>query len=76
LSDEEQRQRIIEVLQREEGVECPELVVNNIVEGMGPAVVIYSCKEGDLSKNLRLSEEDAVYIGLDRSTWRFPPENL
>jgi hypothetical protein len=76
LSNEERRQRIIEVLQREEGVECPELVVNDIFVGMGAAVVNYTCKEGDLSKNLRLSEDDAVYIGLDRSTWRAPPETL
>ena len=67
LSEKEQRRRIIEVLRREEGVECPELMVKNIFEGLGPAVVNYTCKEGETSKKLRLSEEDAVYIGLDRS---------
>jgi len=72
LSDEEQRQRIIEVLHREEGVDCPELAVKGIFEGLGPVVVTYTCKEGEPSKKLRLSEEDAVYIGLDRSLPDFP----
>ena len=67
LSEGERWQRIIEVLHREEGVECPELVVKNIFEGLDPAVVNYTCKEGEPSKKLRLSEEDAVYIGLDGS---------
>jgi hypothetical protein len=77
LSDEERRRRIIEVVQREEGLECPELVVHGIVEGLGPAVVNYACKEGEPSRELRLSEEEAVYVvGLDRSAWRAPPETL
>lgn len=76
LSEAEQRRRIIEVVQREEGLECPELVVNGIREGLGPAVVNYTCKEGESSRDLRLTEEEAVYIGLDRSAWRAPPETL
>jgi hypothetical protein len=67
LSDEEQRQRIIEVLHRKAGVECPELAVIRIMEAFGPAIVIYTCKEGETSKNMELTEEEAVYIGLDRS---------
>ena len=63
---EEQRRRIIDVLRREEGVECPELVVNAVLEVLGP-VVNYSCREGEPSKNVRLSEEDAMHIGLDTS---------
>ena len=76
LSDEERRRRIIEVVERQEGLECPELVVNDIFEGMGPAVVNYTCREGEPSRDLRLSEEEAVYIGLDRSARRAPPETL
>jgi hypothetical protein len=68
LSAEEQRQRFIEVLRRKTGVECPELVVIRIMEAFGPAKVIYTCKEGETPKNLELSENEAVYIGLDRST--------
>jgi hypothetical protein len=68
LGDEEQRQRIIEVLYRKTGVKCPELVVNRIMEAFGPAIVIYTCKEGETSENLELTEEEATYIGLDRST--------
>ena len=76
LSYEERRRRIIEVVQRQEGLECPELVVNDILEGLGPAVVNYTSREGEPSRDLRLTEEDAVYIGLDRSAWRAPPETL
>jgi hypothetical protein len=74
LSDEERRRRIIEVVQRQVGLECPELVVNDILESLGPAVVNYTGREGEPSRDLHLSEEDAVYIGLDRSAWRPPPE--
>jgi len=68
LSAEEQRQRFIEVLHRKTGVECPELAVIRIMEGFGPAIVIYTCKEGETEENLELTEEEAKYIGLDRST--------
>jgi hypothetical protein len=64
LSDEERRSRIIEVVQRGEGLECPELVVHGIVEGLGPTVVNYACKEGEPSRELRFSEEQAVYVCL------------
>jgi hypothetical protein len=44
--------------------------------GPGPAVVNYTCREDEASRDLRLTEEDAVYIGLDRSAWSAPPETL
>src|SRR5215212_8157005 len=62
-----QRQRIRELVEKVTGVDCPDLVVNDVVEALGPAVVNYTCKEGEPSRDLRLSEEDAVYLGLNRS---------
>jgi len=69
-----QRQRIRELVEKVTGVDCPDLVVNDVVEALGPAVVNYTCKEGEPSRDLRLSEEDAVYLGLNRSGSRQPPE--
>jgi hypothetical protein len=37
------------------------------MEAFGPAKVIYTCNEGETPKNLELTEEEATYIGLDRS---------
>jgi len=69
-----QRQRIRELVEKVTGVDCPDLVVNDVVEALGPAVVNYTCKEGEPSRDLRLSEEDAVYLGLNRSGSRQAPE--
>ncbi len=47
LSDEEQRQRIIEGVRKEALVDCPTLVVERI-ENAGHAVTVYFwCKEED-----------------------------
>jgi hypothetical protein len=61
-------------VRRKEGVKCPQLVINDIYEGPDPARVNYTCKEGDPSKDLILSEAEALFIGLDRSTARAEPE--
>jgi hypothetical protein len=74
LGEEEQRRRIRGIVLAKTGVDCPDLVIHEVSEGMGPARVNYTCKEGEPSRELRLSEEDAVYVGLDRSGWRQPPE--
>ncbi len=71
---EDQVQRIIEVVRREEGADCPELEVLDIEEAIGPAIVTYRCKESEDPKQLRLTERDARYIGLDRSLYRADPE--
>ena len=70
LGEEEQRRRIRAVVKKETGADCPDLEVHEVIEALGPAVVNYTCKEGENSKNLKLSEEDAEYIGLDRK----PPD--
>jgi hypothetical protein len=52
LSDEEQRQRVIEVVLREKGEDCPELVVVRARARLGGGLVDYQCKEGDPSDSL------------------------
>ncbi len=66
LSKEEQRRRIIELAQKR-GLDCPEMVVEQIDAGLGGVLVIYRCKEGDPPQELRLRAEDAEYIGIDMS---------
>ena len=73
LSDEEQRQRVIEVVLREKGEDCPELVVVGARARLGGGLVDYLCKEGDPSDSLMLTPEDARYVGIDMSV-PDPPE--
>jgi hypothetical protein len=73
LSDEEQRQRVIEVVLREKGEDCPELVVVHARARLGGGLVDYLCKEGDPSDSLMLTPEDARYVGIDLSV-PDPPE--
>lgn len=76
LSKEEQRQRIIELVRQKEGQECPELVVEYIEEAIGPEThVFYRCKESDPEKQLVLDDEQATYIGLDRTAPEGPEMN-
>jgi hypothetical protein len=67
LSDEEQRQRVIEVVLREKGEDCPELVVVGARARLGGGLIDYRCKEGDPSNSLMLTPEDARYVGIDMS---------
>jgi hypothetical protein len=73
LSNEERRQRVIEVVWREIGVDCPELEVVCARARLGGGIVFYRCKEGDPSDNLMLTPEDARYVGIDMSV-RSRPE--
>jgi hypothetical protein len=73
LSDEEQRQRVIEVVLREKGEDCPELVVVGARARLGGGLVDYRCKEVDPSDSLMLTPEDARYVGIDMSVPE-PPE--
>jgi hypothetical protein len=79
LSKQDQRQRIIEVVRRESGVNCPTLVVEHIEEAMHQVTVFYWCKEEEVENNrmirsLALAEEDAEYIGVDRGAYDDAPE--
>jgi hypothetical protein len=73
LSDEEQRQRVIEIVRRETGVDCPELEVVRARARLGGGIVFYRCEEGAPSDSLMLTSEDARYVGIDMSV-RSRPE--
>ena len=72
LSAEDQRQRIIEVAQAK-GVDCPEMVVEELTTVLGGGLVNYRCKEGDRVEDLELTPEEAEYVGLDMNAYG-PPE--
>jgi hypothetical protein len=80
LSDEEQRQRIIEVVRKEALVDCPTLVVERIESAEHAVTVYFWCKEVDAEKEelvqgLILAEEDAEYIGANRPAYGNPETN-
>jgi hypothetical protein len=72
LSDEEQRQRVREVVQRETGEDCPDLVVLRANAILGGGLVDYRCGEDGRSGSLNLSPEDARYVGIDMSVRERP----
>jgi hypothetical protein len=64
LSEEQQRQRIRELVQKKTGVYWPELRVGDIEQAMSSATVFYWCKKEDvgkrwLQKQLDLTDEEA-----------------
>jgi len=71
-SDEEQRQRVREVVQRETGEDCPDLVVLRANAILGGGLVHYRCGEGGTSGSLNLSPEEARYVGIDMSVRDLP----
>ena len=80
LADEEQRRRIIELVKNKTHAECPELQLVDIQEGFR-VWVFYWCHAEEVGypehlRDIRLSAEEAEYIGLDRSAWRAPPETF
>jgi hypothetical protein len=80
LSDEGQRQRIIEVVRKEALVDCPTLVVERIESAEHAVTVYFWCKEEDAEKEelvqgLILAEEDAEYIGANRRAYGNPETN-
>jgi hypothetical protein len=77
-SDEEQRQRIIEVVRKKALVDCPTLVVERIEDAGHAVTVFFWCEEEDaqraeLVQGLILDDEDAEYIGVGK-TARGNPE--
>jgi hypothetical protein len=80
LSYEEQGQRIIEVVRKEALVDCPTLVVERIENSGYTVTVFFWCKEEDAEKDelvqgLILAEEDAEYIGVNRTAYGNPETN-
>jgi hypothetical protein len=68
LSEEEQRQRIRELVRKKTGVDWPELRVGGIQKAMTSTTVFYWCTEKDVGrrgheKQLELTDEEAETIG-------------
>jgi hypothetical protein len=68
LSEEEQRQRIRELVRKKSGVDWPELKVGGIEKAMTSTTVFYWCTEKDVGrrgheKQLELTDEEAEFIG-------------
>jgi hypothetical protein len=72
MSKEEQRQRIIEVVRKKEGVDCPELVVDWAGPLVGGGQVNYKCTKHAPLQYLDLDPEQARYVGIDMSVRESP----
>ena len=64
MSEEEQRQRIRELVRKKTGMDWPTLRVGNIEKAMSSATVFYWCTEEDVGKRghqkqLELTDEEA-----------------
>ena len=64
MSEEEQRQRIRELVRKKTGVDWPELKVGGIQKAMTSTTVFYWCTEEDVGKRghqkqLELTDEEA-----------------
>ena len=75
MSEEQQRQRIRELVQKKTGVDWPTLQVGDIEKAMSSATLFYWCTKEDvgkrwLQKQLELSDEEAESIGANRSVGR------
>jgi hypothetical protein len=67
LSEEQQRQRVRELVRKNTGVDWPELTVVDIEKGMSSATVFYWCRKEDVGKRghekqLELTDEEAKSI--------------
>jgi hypothetical protein len=75
LSEEEQRQRIRELVRKQTGADWPELKIVDIEKAMGSVTVFYWCMKEDVGKRgrekqLELTDEEAESIGVNRSVRR------
>ena len=69
MSEEEQQQRVRELVRKKSGVDWPELKVGEIEKAMGAVTLFYWCTEEDvgkrwLEKQLELTDEEAESIGV------------
>ena len=69
MSEEEQRQRIRELVRKKTGVDWPKLKVGGIEKAMTSTTVFYWCTEKDVGrrgheKQLELTDEEAKSIGV------------
>jgi hypothetical protein len=74
FSKEEQRKRIMALVRKKTGIDCPTLEVQDIWKTMGPKVtVFYWCRKEDVGehehlKHLDLNDEEAESIGINRNS--------
>ena len=71
MSEEQQRQRIRELVRKKTGMDWPELQVDEIQKAMSSTTLFYWCKKEDvgkrwLQKQLDLTDEEAESIGANR----------
>jgi len=69
LSEEDQRQRIRELVRKNTGVDWPELKVDDIEKAMSSVTLFYWCTKEDVGKRghqkqLDLTDEEADSIGV------------
>jgi hypothetical protein len=72
LSEEEQRQRVRELVRKKTGVDWPTLKVGEIEKAMSTVTLFYWCTKEDVGKRgrekqLELTEEEAESIDVIRS---------
>jgi hypothetical protein len=70
LSEEQQRQRVRELVRKNTGVDWPELTVVDIEKAMSSATVFYWCRKEDVGKRghekqLELTYEEAKSIAIN-----------
>jgi hypothetical protein len=68
LSEEQQRQRVRELVRKNTGMDWPELQVGDIEKAMSSVTLIYWCTKEDVGKRgrqkqLELTDEEAESIG-------------
>jgi hypothetical protein len=70
LSEEQQRQRVRELVRKKTGLDWPELKVGDIEKAMSSATLFYWCTNEDvgkrwLQKQLDLTDEEAESIAIN-----------
>ncbi len=69
MSEEQQRQRVRELVRKKTGMDWPELKVDDIQKAMSSVTVFYWCTKEDVGKRgrekqLELSDEEAESVAL------------
>jgi len=69
LSEEQQRQRVRELVRKKTGMDWPELKVDDIQKAMSSVTVFYWCTKEDVGKRgrekqLELTDEEAESIAI------------
>jgi hypothetical protein len=69
LSEEQQRQRVRELVRKKTGLDWPELKISDIEKAMSSVTLFYWCTKEDVGKRwhqkpLELTDEEAESIGV------------